>query len=399
MLTAELAPALKGNLPCTLLTVSRDGMPNIINLSRVWPIDADHIAAANQFFNKTAANLGENPHALLRLADPNDLLHWELELRYSHAETEGPRFDSIRHELQTAYWMAGLPDEAPLRAVAVFQVIALRKCLEEADHLLPASELYGDLLAALADAHGWRRMTYWIAGKGETPMRLAASRGVPGAGTDQTAFEPMRRLSALIEAEPRVVRLHHMREQVKYVQTIRTHDRPVPGPPEGGEATVPAPPTRGSYLGIPVRAYGSFVGIVCCESEEDEPEAFESYDDRYLQLLSRKLGEAVFAAAAVPERDRKPLLGQLLVRARLEWERMNEPFFTALSPRERQVAICAAGGSTNAQIAETLYISKRTVTTHMERIFLKLQIASRAALTRYIVEKELAAEADDEPRR
>jgi predicted ATPase/DNA-binding CsgD family transcriptional regulator len=52
-----------------------------------------------------------------------------------------------------------------------------------------------------------------------------------------------------------------------------------------------------------------------------------------------------------------------------------------LTTRERQIADLAAGGLTNQQIAEQLYLSRKTVETHLSRAFTKLGVQSRVALT------------------
>jgi DNA-binding CsgD family transcriptional regulator len=51
-----------------------------------------------------------------------------------------------------------------------------------------------------------------------------------------------------------------------------------------------------------------------------------------------------------------------------------------LTPQEREVALLAASGLTNKQIGERLYLSHRTVGSHLHRIFPKLGITTRAAL-------------------
>jgi DNA-binding NarL/FixJ family response regulator len=51
-----------------------------------------------------------------------------------------------------------------------------------------------------------------------------------------------------------------------------------------------------------------------------------------------------------------------------------------LTPQELQVAQLAAEGLSNKEIAERLYLSARTVGTHLYRLFPKLGIASRAEL-------------------
>jgi DNA-binding CsgD family transcriptional regulator len=51
-----------------------------------------------------------------------------------------------------------------------------------------------------------------------------------------------------------------------------------------------------------------------------------------------------------------------------------------LSPRELQIARLVADGATNRTIARSLEISLWTVSTHMRRIFAKLDVCSRAEM-------------------
>lgn len=51
-----------------------------------------------------------------------------------------------------------------------------------------------------------------------------------------------------------------------------------------------------------------------------------------------------------------------------------------LSPREREIARLVARGCTNRTIASLLDISLWTVSTHMRRIFAKLDVTTRAAM-------------------
>jgi DNA-binding CsgD family transcriptional regulator len=51
-----------------------------------------------------------------------------------------------------------------------------------------------------------------------------------------------------------------------------------------------------------------------------------------------------------------------------------------LTPQEREIALLAAEGLTSKQIAQRLFISPRTVGTHLYRLFPKLGVTSRAGL-------------------
>jgi two-component system response regulator NreC len=60
-----------------------------------------------------------------------------------------------------------------------------------------------------------------------------------------------------------------------------------------------------------------------------------------------------------------------------------------LSERELEVLRMIALGHTNAEVAEQLYLSVRTVETHRAHIQQKLRLASRAELVRYALEHHL----------
>jgi DNA-binding NarL/FixJ family response regulator len=65
--------------------------------------------------------------------------------------------------------------------------------------------------------------------------------------------------------------------------------------------------------------------------------------------------------------------------------------FSVLSPREREVLQLMAEGKTNRQIAETLYVSLKTVETHRQQIMNKLEIHNIVELTKYAIREGLAS--------
>ncbi|HEY5881772.1 MAG TPA: LuxR C-terminal-related transcriptional regulator, partial [Nakamurella sp.] len=58
-----------------------------------------------------------------------------------------------------------------------------------------------------------------------------------------------------------------------------------------------------------------------------------------------------------------------------------------LSERELQVVGLVAAGLSNIEIAERLFISQRTVTTHLQHVYRRLGLQSRTALTRWVLER------------
>jgi DNA-binding NarL/FixJ family response regulator len=57
-----------------------------------------------------------------------------------------------------------------------------------------------------------------------------------------------------------------------------------------------------------------------------------------------------------------------------------------LSAREAEVLRLVAQGMTNAQVAQELFLSPRTVNGHLNSIYHKLEVTSRSAATRFAVE-------------
>ncbi|GHO99732.1 hypothetical protein KSF_097800 [Reticulibacter mediterranei] len=124
--------------------------------------------------------------------------------------------------------------------------------------------------------------------------------------------------------------------------------------------------------------------------------------ERTLAMLHERLGERAFAAAwaegqtmspeqAIAARHRAPRVAALpLVEKRPAMKLLRErSLHDDLTPRERDVLRLVAQGLTDVQVAEQLVISPRTVNFHLTSIYRKLQISSRSAATRYVLEHQL----------
>ena len=65
-------------------------------------------------------------------------------------------------------------------------------------------------------------------------------------------------------------------------------------------------------------------------------------------------------------------------------------FAAGLSSREVEVLRLVAAGLTNAEVAAQLFVSPRTVNSHLTAIYAKLGVASRSAAIRFALEHGLA---------
>jgi pimeloyl-ACP methyl ester carboxylesterase/DNA-binding CsgD family transcriptional regulator len=118
-------------------------------------------------------------------------------------------------------------------------------------------------------------------------------------------------------------------------------------------------------------------------------------DDTWIDVgHARYLAEHIPSASfvALPGTDHRPWLGdtdaiadevELFVTGRKSRPRRRSSMgVDALSRREREVALLAARGETAAQIAGHLFVSKRTVESHLVSVYSKLGVSSKTELIR-----------------
>ena len=107
------------------------------------------------------------------------------------------------------------------------------------------------------------------------------------------------------------------------------------------------------------------------------------------EAADSELVEAV-RRAAVGETYLNPRLGAALATAPLSSDGPPDD----LTEREAEVLRLVALGHTNAEIAEQLYLSVRTVESHRARIGQKLRLSTRAELVRYALDRGLLEDRD-----
>jgi DNA-binding NarL/FixJ family response regulator len=94
------------------------------------------------------------------------------------------------------------------------------------------------------------------------------------------------------------------------------------------------------------------------------------------------------SAGSIAEKNRiESSLRALGIRPRAGRPRRTDP--SALTPREAEVAVLVAAGTTNAKIADELFLSERTVQDHISNALRKLGLSGRAGLASWAARQGL----------
>jgi hypothetical protein len=119
----EVKAATENGIPCEMVSCSRDGVPNIAVISKVYWVSPQRVALSFQFFNKTIRNVRENPFVAIELVDVAAQCLWHLRLRYLHSETEGPTFDEMDMQIEAIASATGMSGVFKLKAADIYDVV------------------------------------------------------------------------------------------------------------------------------------------------------------------------------------------------------------------------------------------------------------------------------------
>jgi hypothetical protein len=124
----EIRTAMDNGIPIALATCSADGTPNASIVSRVYYVDAEHVALSFQFFNKTIRNVRENPRAEVHIYDFfNTADCWILAIEYDHSETDGPIFDAMDAEIEAIASATGMSGIFKLKSSDIYRVLSVER--------------------------------------------------------------------------------------------------------------------------------------------------------------------------------------------------------------------------------------------------------------------------------
>jgi DNA-binding NarL/FixJ family response regulator len=140
-----------------------------------------------------------------------------------------------------------------------------------------------------------------------------------------------------------------------------------------------------------IRAHAPEVAVLILSMHDDERYLFEALKAGASgYVLKREADQALVAAVRAVLRG-EPFLTNAAERELVrEWMADgSEGPREALSPREQEVVKLIAEAHTNAQIAEVLHLSEKTVESHRGNVLRKLGMRDRVELVRYAIRRGL----------
>ena len=317
----HLWPCLQGMIPAALSTCSRDGTPNITFISQVYYVDPSRVAISHQFFNKTHRNVRDNPLACAMLLDPRTLQAYRLQLRFEHAESSGPLFESMSLQLQAVASHAGMTEVFRLRAADVYRVLGieridgftrlptpppselpsrlfldrdlelLRLAAEQLNRAEGLEDLLDTALQLLDERLGFSHAMILLADEANGKLFTIASRGYPNTGVgSEVGFG--EGLIGMVARARRALHLSAIDHSLRYARAVRNRAEAVAGADTVcGEIPLPGLAGAAAHIAVPLVTRARLVGVLAVESTD--PLAFMPREDTLLTILAAQLATGI----------------------------------------------------------------------------------------------------------
>lgn len=287
----HILPCFEGMIPSTIATCATDGTPNITYLSAVSYVDQSHIALSFQFFNKSRANVLENPRAQVLVVDPQSMRQYILEVQYLRTETLGEIFNKMKNTLDNIAEMTGMTGIFKLRGADVYKVLQCQASpTEEPEEVQKYQIGHLDALASLSQKmancqsldqlfpvclKGMAQLFNYDHGMilipSETPDQLftVASHGYhdSGVGSEVTAGEGVL---GLVAQKKRLVRITHSSRDQRFANAVRNTPEVELAPAANAvNKDIPLPEMVNvqSQLVIPLISRDVLLGVISMQSE------------------------------------------------------------------------------------------------------------------------------------
>src|SRR5687768_13219667 len=315
----QMASCFQGLVPAMLFTCAKDGTPNAAFLSHVDYVDPTHVALSFQFFNKSRRNIAENPHALIRVIDPDTNQGYALRLKFERSETSGVIFDRMNLRIEAIASYTGLKGIFKLKAADIYLVESIELVPEETgvkERWSPRSgrpdavftmkalqelslrintagnldELLETILSGLKEHFGFSHSMIALTAEKPNTLVTVASRGYPegGAGAEIEFGDGI--IGVVAEAQ-KPIRISGLLRGMLHANAARRRALESGLKPDLGSVKLPGLQNPASQLGVPLVVRGELIGVLCIESET--PYRFHEEDKTMIEMLGSHLAVAI----------------------------------------------------------------------------------------------------------
>ena len=311
MMLSPVSRCLEGGIPATLATSAADGTPNVAPIWQAHQIDDRHIALAHQFFNKTCANLAENPHATLLLTDPESGQQWALSVVYHASQTDGPVFRTVQGRLASIAARAGMGNVYALSSVDIFEVVELTCCTpvsapppDAAVHHLAAvkalcrqlagaddlAKMLDQTLSGMARHFGMEQGLILCMDESSQWLYTVASHGYDeaGVGSEVRMAEGIIGIAAQLRTP---IRLSYLGAAHRYGQAMRVQAVSSGLLAIDAEIRPPGLPDPQCQMAVPIEAGDWLAGVLYVESARAR--RYTQDDEDALVVIAHQLGLAM----------------------------------------------------------------------------------------------------------
>jgi adenylate cyclase len=323
---AEIDECFQGIIPSELASVSKAGVPNAIFLSIVHRLDDSHVGLSRQFFNKTIANMMENPRAQVTVVEPTSGRRFRLDLSYEHTETEGPLFDRVKTRLEAVASQEGMAKVFKLAAVDVCRVLACEKIPSDWDQTAPrrtqagmdaldvfslriaettgVEELITSSLDSFAEIFGWEHAFILFVDESGRRLYTVGSRGYDASGVGAEVGFGEGIIGVAAERR-QSIRISNMASDMAYAQAVRSSiERSGDSAELGSEIPLPGLQGTLSQIAVPILGRDQLLGVLCLQSETAG--RFGPGDEAALNVAARQIGLALLLLRH--SRDHEPMI-------------------------------------------------------------------------------------------
>ena len=315
----RLTPCFQGILPSMFFTCAKDGTPNAAFLSHVEYVDATHVALSFQFFNKSRRNIAENPHAMVRVIDPDTNQGYVLRLKFERSETSGSLFDRMSLRIEAIASYAGLKGIFKLKAADIYLVESIEltpeepgrqerwsprgrrqldpvftmKALQELSGRMTGAgtlnELLESILSGIKEYFGFSHSMILLTGEKPNTLITIASRGYPQGGIGSEVQFGEGVIGVVAEAQ-QPIRISSLVRGMLFALAAKKRAEERGWRPQE-QVKLPGLENPASQLGVPLVVRGELVGVLCIESET--PYRFHEDDKNTIELLGASLAIAI----------------------------------------------------------------------------------------------------------